>query len=453
MDDKIESMKRKIKEERQGSIDPVPSLNEVRSGSMEKPGMDDQGDRLSPPLDQSENLKFLNDHAAIQNEDLLAGYRSGSLIKRLMVPLVRSVAHNFAARWNEFAARLVRFLNEAAGRFNRHEHGMRELHDRMEQNSGHLTERMDLLYGKSEGNLISMEMEIGRLQKEVRHCMEKLDAFRESHTARERQVKEILAELGRGAERKKRIPAKQADAYLERMVSHDNYHFESLFREKSEHLVEKFKAYRAFFENCSQVLDLGCGRGEFLKLMAEQDIQAYGVDSNAAMVEACGSKGLDARQEDLIRHLRSLERGRVEGMFAAQLVEHLSTETLREFVELAYDRLSPGGKLVVETINPESLYALSRTFYLDFTHIKPISPEGLKFLLEAAGFHRLETRFLSPVPEEVRLRKLSVQRVRDREELAFMNTYNKNIDRLNSLLYGYQEYAVLAQKGDGEPEA
>jgi O-antigen chain-terminating methyltransferase len=447
MDDRIESMKRKIKDERRGRIDPVPSLDEVASAPEGKSSGEAGENGPSGTIDRSEHLKYLNEHHALQPEEIMAGAGRGALIKRWISPLVRSVTGNLTARWNAFTAVLVRFLNEVAERLNRHEHQMRAMNDRIEESRGQLAERMDLLYGKSEGNLTDMEMAVARFRSDLQQCIDRLDAFRETHALQGIRLKEILADLSKDKKRKAPLTPGQADHYLARLVSEDYYHFERLFREKSDHLMEKFKAYAPFFEGCKKVLDLGCGRGEFLTLMAGKGIPAYGLDSNAAMVETCRGKGLDVREQDVIEHLRSMKTGHVDGLFAAQLVEHLPADALREFIALACDRLPEGGKLLVETINPASVYALSRTFYLDFTHVRPVSPEGLKFLLEAAGCRRAEIRLISPVPEEVTLRKLPVERVKDRDELSFISAYNQNIDRLNSLLYGYQEYAVLAEKG------
>lgn len=441
MEDKIKSARQKIKDENRGDMDPIPSLEKIKGKAGER-----EENRKFPLIDGSENLKFINENADFQSDEIVREFRKGSFAKRCLAPIIQPISRAILIPWTAFAAHLVRFLNEVSGYLNRHEHKIKEFYDRIDENNQHLLDRMDLLYNKNEENILSLERDIARLEKEVHVCTEQLNAFKATHSVQGRKVKELLASLSAVQKRGKRLAPDTARAYLKELESQEYYGFENLFREKTEILLAKFKAHVPFFDACTHVLDLGCGRGEFLALMAEKGIQAYGVDSNAEMVTECRKRGLKAEEQDILDHLRSLKQGAVDGMFAAQLVEHLPLAAVREFMELAFDRLAPGGKLLVETINPESVYALSRTFYLDYTHIRPMHPEGLKFLLESIGFTRAEIRLLSPLPEDIQLRKLPLDRVKDKEELSFISTYNKNIDRLNSLLYNYQEYAVLVQK-------
>ena len=142
------------------------------------------------------------------------------------------------------------------------------------------------------------------------------------------------------------------------------------------------------------MLDVGCGRGEFLSLLGEAGIEARGIDLDPDMVAFCRSEGLDVEEGDAIVYLDGLEEGSLGGIFAAQFVEHLQPGPLTAFLGLAASRLRPGGVLLLETINPLSLFAL-RNYFADLTHAQPLIPETLSLLVKQAGFGDVEIRFKS----------------------------------------------------------
>jgi O-antigen chain-terminating methyltransferase len=195
------------------------------------------------------------------------------------------------------------------------------------------------------------------------------------------------------------------------------------------------------------VVDLGCGRGEFLELLAEAGMEGEGVDSNPAMVEECASRGFRATRADALSYLGEREKGSLGGVFSAQLIEHLPFASVADLVSRAHRALRPGGVLVIETLNPACLSVFSGAFYLDPTHIRPLHPEAMRFLFESLGFRDVRVRFLSPVPEEAKLRSIDFFHRLERFEDAFLDVLNDNIARLNELLYGYQEYAVIGRQG------
>ncbi|WP_156896713.1 methyltransferase domain-containing protein [Desulfovirgula thermocuniculi] len=209
------------------------------------------------------------------------------------------------------------------------------------------------------------------------------------------------------------------------------YHvFEQQFRGPEELIKERQRAYipdvRKAYETCGgYLLDLGAGRGEFLELCREVGIPAKGVDSNEAMVSRCREKGLEVERADAIAHLQSLPDESLCAVTAFQLVEHLTPQELWHLVQMALVKLKPGGVIILETVNPHSLVAL-QNFWLDLTHQRPIPAPTLRFLLEVAGFRRVEVRFSSPVPEGARLQG-----------------DEPNIAKLNEPVFGYQDYAVV----------
>ena len=128
--------------------------------------------------------------------------------------------------------------------------------------------------------------------------------------------------------------------------------FAERFRGTSEEIRERQRRYVPRFEGLSDVVDVGCGRGEFLELLREAGVSAVGVDSDEAMVGRCRELGLDAIQDDALHFLRGRPEESHGGIFAGHLVEHLERGEVVELVRLAFSRLRPGGALVIETVNP-----------------------------------------------------------------------------------------------------
>jgi O-antigen chain-terminating methyltransferase len=178
------------------------------------------------------------------------------------------------------------------------------------------------------------------------------------------------------------------------------------------------------------VLDIGCGRGEFLGLLREAGVEARGVDLDGDMVAYCRGEGLDVEQAGATEHLEGLGDGALGGIFAAQVVEHLPAPELVRLLELAAVKLRPGGLFVAETINPLSPIAL-RNYFADLTHAQPLVPETLELLARQSGFASVEVRFANE-PEE---------RLVEPED----PTIAANVRRLNELLFAPLDYAIIAR--------
>ncbi len=139
---------------------------------------------------------------------------------------------------------------------------------------------------------------------------------------------------------------------------------------------------------CDPVLDLGFGGGEFMELLAELGVQVRGVEPDAQLVEAARGRGLDVEQGFAVDYLRRLEAGSLGGIVMIQVIEHLSPQHVIDFVELAAEKLRPGGKVVLETVNPASLYTYAHAFWVDPDHVRPVHPNFLEFLFREAEFAR-----------------------------------------------------------------
>lgn len=222
--------------------------------------------------------------------------------------------------------------------------------------------------------------------------------------------------------------------------------FENKFRRSDEALASRFAKYALDFTQASArmpVLDLGCGRGEFLQALAKAGMTGRGVESNASAVSACRTAGLDVVQGDLIRFLEATETASVVGVFAAQVAEHLPPAILQSLLVDAHRVLMRGGLLILETVNPRSVTGLLEVFNRDLTHEKPLHPETLSFLASAAGFADVRVEMLSPMDALSQLRKLEGASA---IPAAVVETFNENVDRLNALLYGSLEYALYARR-------
>ena len=238
--------------------------------------------------------------------------------------------------------------------------------------------------------------------------------------------------------------------------SHKYVGFEDQFRGSPEDIQRRVSEYLPIFLGigeqgsgikASDVLDVGCGRGEFLALLGEHGISARGIDVNPAMVEVCRAHGLDAVTTDALAHVRTLPDGSLGGLFAAQVIEHLEPRYLTQLLDAAFDKLRPGAPIVLETINPACWFAFFESYLRDLTHVRPVHPDTLKYLLIATGFQHVEIRYRAPYPESDKLQPLAAG---SRQPAAgfvdLVDTLNANVEKINRLLFTYLDYAAIGRR-------
>jgi SAM-dependent methyltransferase/exonuclease VII small subunit len=225
-------------------------------------------------------------------------------------------------------------------------------------------------------------------------------------------------------------------------LSHKYVGFEDAFRGSSDDIQRRLRDYLPIFAGTSDVLDIGCGRGEFLALLRESGITARGIDLNDAMVAVCREKGFEATKADALAYLRGVPPGSLGGLFAAQVVEHLEPAYLTRLLEAAFDALRPGAPIVLETINPACWFAFFESYIRDITHVRPLHPDTLKFLLIASGFQQIEVRYRAPYPEHEKLQPIAKSDVLGDS----VDTLNANVEKLNSLLFTHLDYAAIGRR-------
>jgi len=232
--------------------------------------------------------------------------------------------------------------------------------------------------------------------------------------------------------------------YLREIEDHKYLQFENQFRGDSAEIKNRQAGYLPFFQQCRNVLDMGCGRGEFLELLRENQIGGYGIDTNGEMVAYCTQRGFKAETADALTHLSSLADNSLDGIFSAQVIEHLDPGSLVRLIKLCYDKLKPDAFIVLETINVSSVLPFV-FFFVDLSHKTPLHPQTAEFLMKASGFTDVQIRYTSPVPDSAKL--LTFQEpVEDPTLRSYLQLMNENMEKLNTLLFGYRDYAVIARK-------
>jgi len=203
--------------------------------------------------------------------------------------------------------------------------------------------------------------------------------------------------------------------------------FAERFRGSEEYVKAGQKFYLEHFAGCQSVLDIGCGRGEFLEMMKDAGVPASGIDLSEESVALCRHKGLTAEVADLYQYLSEMPEGSLDGIFCSQVVEHLPPERLPEMIKLAVSRLSRNGVIAIETPNPECLAIFATHFYLDPTHTRPVPHPLLAFYLEEFGVGNIEVRRMALAVESMASLKSLPEDFRD----AF---------------FGSLDYAILGRK-------
>jgi SAM-dependent methyltransferase len=272
---------------------------------------------------------------------------------------------------------------------------------------------------------------------------QKLDRYR-------REVYDLFGGLSGALARVEQDAAGKKDGEaVEQLVrireEHAYIALERRYRGTPEEIAERISFYLPYLQGKGRVLDLGCGRGEALALLRDHGVTAEGVDASARMVELCRERGLVASEGDLLEKLAAVPPGTLGGVVSFHVIEHLPPDVVDRLVRLASRALAPGGVLILETPNPLSVVVAARNFWLDPTHFRPVHPESLRLNYELAGFDPVERIDLRPFPEDERLPELDLALL-PAEQRPLADRINRMRDRLDELLFGFQDYGMVGTK-------
>ena len=219
----------------------------------------------------------------------------------------------------------------------------------------------------------------------------------------------------------------------------DYVSFEDQFRGTRAEIKERQRIYLPHIRNAGvgtkqfpqfPVLDIGCGRGEWLELLKDENFVAMGVDRNRILVEECRGLGLEVVEGDAVEYLRSVPDISIGAVTGFHIIEHLPFDSLVALLDETVRVLTPGGISIFETPNPENILVGAFKYYYDPTHRNPLPPVSTQFLFESRGLSRVEILRLHPDNSTSRLTD-------DGSEL---------VQRFNEYFYGPQDYALIGYK-------
>jgi O-antigen chain-terminating methyltransferase len=243
--------------------------------------------------------------------------------------------------------------------------------------------------------------ETHQIQDEIKEILKHIHDHKLNILDQHRRLKMLLEEA------RKHLPKPISRKQIKEMVKEEDHlldamyvSFEERFRGTREDIKILFKEYLPDVKGCkagatnAPILDIGCGRGEWLELCKEEGLKASGVDINNVMIALCSELELDATQTDAIQYLKDQKSNKFGAITGFHFIEHINLSERITFFDETLRVLKPGGIAIFETPNPENLIVGAFSFYIDPTHIKPLVPETMKFILEQRGFVNVDIKRL-----------------------------------------------------------
>jgi SAM-dependent methyltransferase len=355
------------------------------------------------------------------------------LWKRLTRPFVKVPQNDLWERQRVFNLILLEHLERLDAVGARHDDRIAYLEALAFEGVTELMHHNDALFAR-------VDQKLDRYRREARDLLGSLSAAL------------AVAETGRAGELAEPTEPRAADNPVPSLADlsrareeHSYFELERRYRGTEEEIAERLSRYLPYLEGRGPVLDLGCGRGEALAILAARGVPASGVDGSARMVALCRERGLDAAPGDLFERLAAVPEASLGGVVSFHVIEHLPAPSLDRLVRLAYRALLPGGVLILETPNPLSVVVAARNFWLDPTHRRPVHPESLHLLYELAGFDPIERLDLRPFPDVERLPEIDLARL-PQDQRLLADRVNRLRDRLDDLLFGFQDYGMVGTK-------
>jgi SAM-dependent methyltransferase/archaellum component FlaC len=292
-------------------------------------------------------------------------------------------------------------------------------------------------------NLNTRIQEMSERQNTVNNSIQKLD---ELHIRNDNYLKSDLMQQKRMItlfleEVRRRLPEPFNPEQLQTFINEDRHlldafyvAFEDQFRGSREQVHDRLKVYLPLIEKTnfgkadSPILDIGCGRGEWLQLLGESGYKSIGVDINRVMLEQCRDIKLEVIESDAIAYLQALPDESLGIVTGFHIIEHLPLKILINLISETLRVLKPGGLAIFETPNPQNILVGTNNFYIDPTHLNPLPSPLVKFILEYAGFNAVEVMNLNPYEDSFKVSGSNVA------------------DLFNQYFYGPQDYGVIGRK-------
>ncbi|MEO0206716.1 MAG: class I SAM-dependent methyltransferase [candidate division WOR-3 bacterium] len=382
------------------------------------------------------------------SDGLTASARLPHFLRKFIHRLFSVIMGSYLKSQNEFNSQVVHLINECIAHMEAHKKKEAALFDALMQFNQRIIALIDV-------------RELSASYKNTKNLLNAQSAIIEQINS----LKETLMVAYEGVDRKLLSFMAQQNALRQKLNSSDSVHrfqtsdvelrsfgidslriddeasalylaFENHFRGPEEWVKTRFTKYMNLPRRNGKILDVGCGRGEFLELLKDKGYDAYGIDINSDMVKRCKEKGLEVFEEDALLHLMKLPDESISMIMCAHFIEHIPHAMWFRLLTLFRQVLISDGILILETLNPRSIYGMIEYYFKDPTHTQPAYPEYLQYLLELIGFKEIKTAFHSPV--ESALQNLNSQQYA--QELL------ENIERLNKFLFDQIEYSITAKK-------
>jgi 2-polyprenyl-3-methyl-5-hydroxy-6-metoxy-1,4-benzoquinol methylase len=296
---------------------------------------------------------------------------------------------------------------------------------------------------RTEKTLEESRVSIETSRREIQEVLQKALGPVKSET---RDVKRTLIDQERRLgllleEARKRFPKPISASQMKKMLAEEDHlldamyaSFEDIFRGTREDIKQRQSIYLPYVKSIeagvpsAPIVDIGCGRGEWLELLGDAGLKARGVDLNRIFLDRCRELNLDVVESDVIEFLREQKPNSLGAVTSFHLIEHLPHKSLIGFLDGTLRALRPGGLAIFETPNPRNLQVGSCNFYLDPTHRNPLPPDLMRYLFEARGFVQVEIIELHPFPDRITDGAPAVN------------------EALNRVLFSAQDYAVIGKK-------
>lgn len=309
-----------------------------------------------------------------------------SLMKRLLRPLFKRLARSLGV------LELQEQTSNVSEEIVRLREGVEALSSLAERRATELREMLFLHVDETRASLIQ-DVNERTSQVEAKSAAD-VNAMR-------RSIDLIRSSASNGAGNSTTLSNTQAVASQNEVVIEDSLYvaLEDYFRGAESVIKERQASYLPYITSTvsaeSPLLDIGCGRGEWLAVLKDNNISARGIDSNIACIDDCKSKGLSVVQADLLDALRQTPEHSLGAVTMFQVMEHLPFPVLVETFRLILRALKPGGVLIAEVPNAKNLRVSAGTFWIDPTHQRPLFPELLQFLARELGFNSVEGLYVN----------------------------------------------------------